>query len=224
MGDRISIYDIDAVSKGLGLGEPTGVELYEYLGNRANPETKAKLFAGTDNANWYYADSIMNSIGYSCNAFTPMQLASYAMGLANQGTRYKATFLNRVVSADYRKLLFENKTQVLTNMSITDEAFEVYLAGMKLVAGESGGTAYSTFKNYPITVAAKTGTAETVAGVSANGAFICFAPADDPQIAIAVYGERSGGGSKLAPVAREILDVFFGFTTSDSDSLENELG
>ena len=224
MGDRISIDEIDAVAKGLGLGEPTGVELYEYLGNRANPQTKAKLFAGTDNASWYYADSIMNSIGYSCNAFTPMQLASYAMGLANQGLRYKATFLNRVVSADYRQLLFENKTQVLTTMDITDEAFEVYMAGMKLVAGESGGTAYGTFKNYPVAVAAKTGTAETIDGVSANGAFICFAPADDPQIAIAVYGERSGGGSKLAPVAKEILDVYFGYTTSDSDSLENELG
>ena len=109
-------------------------------------------------------------------------------------------------------------------MSITDEAHEVYLAGMKLVATDSYGTAAGTFMNYPITVAAKTGTADTVAGVSANGAFICFAPADDPQIAIAVYGEKAGGGGKLAPVAKEILDVFFGYSTGDTDSKENELG
>ena len=223
LADKISIDYIDSISKGLGLGEKTGVELYEALGHRANPATKAKLFAGTDSASWYYADSIMNGIGQSYNSFTPMQMASYAMALANQGTRYKATFLNRVVSADYRQLLFENKTKVLSTMDITDEAYEVYLAGMKLVASDSQGTAVGTFRNYPIQVAAKTGTAEASTG-SANGAFICFAPADDPQIAIAIYGEKAGGGSKLAPVAKEILDMFFGFSTGDTDSLENQLG
>ena len=184
LADKIAINYIDSISKGLGLGEKTGVELYEYLGYRANPATKARLFAGTDSAGWYYADGIMNGIGQSYNSFTPMQLASYTMGLANRGTRYKATFLNRVVSADYRKLLFENKTQVLSTMEISDEAYEVYLAGMKLAAGPQG-TASATFGRYPITVAAKTGTAE-VGGGSSNGAFVCFAPADDPQIAIAV--------------------------------------
>lgn len=224
LADKIPINYIDSISKGLGLGEMTGVELYESLGYRANPQTKAKLFAGTDSAGWYYADGIMNGIGQSYNSFTPMQLASYTMGLANQGTRYKATFLNRVISSDYRNLVYENKTQILTQMDITDEAHEVYLSGMKLVAGESGGTAYSTFKNYPITVAAKTGTAEATPGASANGAFVCFAPADDPQIAIAIYGEKAGGGGKLAPVAKEIMDVYFGFSTGDTDSLENQLG
>ena len=224
LADQISINYIDSIAKGLGLGESTGVELYESLGVRANPQNKARLFAGTDSASWYFADGIMNGIGQSINAFTPMQMASYAMGLANQGTRYKATFLSRVISSDYRQLLFENSTKVLTTMSITDEAHEVYLAGMKLVATDSYGTAAGTFMNYPITVAAKTGTADTVAGVSANGAFICFAPADDPQIAIAVYGEKAGGGGKLAPVAKEILDVFFGYSTGDTDSKENELG
>ena len=224
LADQVDIKYIDSIAKGLGLGESTGVELYESLGVRANPTNKARLFAGTDSASWYYADSIMNGIGQSINSFTPMQLASYAMGLANQGTRYKATFLSRVISSDYRQLLFENTTKVLSTMSITDEAYEVYLAGMKLVASDSYGTAAGTFKNYAVPVAAKTGTADTVAGVSANGAFICFAPADDPQIAIAVYGEKAGGGGKLAPIAKEILDMYFGFSTGDTDSVENELG
>ena len=223
LADRIPIQYIDSISKGLGLGEYTGVELYEVMGWRANPETKAKLFAGTDSAGWYYADGIMNGIGQSYNSFTPMQLASYTMGLANQGTRYKATFLNRVVSADYRQLLMENTVQILSHMDITDEAHAVYLDGMKLVTSASGGTAYSTFKNYPIAVAAKTGTAET--GASSNsGTFVCFAPADDPQIAIAICGEKTGGGSQLAHIAKEILNVYFGFSTGDADSLENQLG
>jgi penicillin-binding protein 2 len=224
LADIIPIEYIDAISKGLGLGELTGVELYESHGVRANPQSKASLFAGTDSANWYYADSIMNGIGQSINSFTPIQMASYTMGLANQGIRYRATFLNRVLSSDYRKLLYENKAQVLTTLDITDEAYETYLAGMKLVAGEVGGSVYGTFGNYPVAVAGKTGTAEAVAGASDNGAFVCFAPADDPQIAIAVYGEKAAGGLRLATVAKEILDVYFGFSTGDTDSLENQLG
>ena len=60
-------------------------------------------------------------------------------------------------------------------------------------------------------MAAKTGTAQTDAGTGAsdNGAFVCYAPYEDPQIAIAVYGERAGHGSTLATVARSILDVYF---------------
>lgn len=214
---------IDQIAKGLGLGEPTGIELYEYLGYRANPQTKAALFAGTDSAGWYFADQIMAGIGQSYNKFTPMQLASYAMALANRGTRYKATFLDRVISADYRELVYENKSQILTTMSISDEAYRTYLQGMKEVASVNGGTAYSVFKGYPIPVAAKTGTAEDNPNASANGAFICFAPADDPQIAVAVYGEKIGGGSRLASVAKEILDIYFGISTGDVDSFENQV-
>lgn len=223
LADRMKIDYIDSVAKGLGLGESTGVELYEYLGYRANPQTKKNLFAGTTSAGWYYADQIMTGIGQSYNSFTPMQLASYAMALANQGVRYKATFLDRVVSSDYSKLLMENNTQLLSSMPISDEAYNTYLTGMKLVTSNSYGTAYSTFWNYPVAVAAKTGTAEAGVG-SANGAFICFAPADDPQIAIAVYGEKAGGGGRLAGVAKDILDVFFGYSTGDTDSFENQLG
>ena len=215
---------IDQVAKGVGLGEPTGVELYELIGQRANPQTKAELFAGTDSAGWYFADQIMSGIGQSFNRFTPMQLASYAMALANQGTRYKATFLDRVVSADYRQLVYENKTQVLTAVPIGDLAYRTYLQGMKEVASASGGTAYGTFNNYPSPVAAKTGTAEDDPTGSANGAFICFAPADDPQIAIAIYGEKIGGGSRLAKIAKEILDLYFGFSTGQVETPENGVG
>lgn len=215
---------IDQIAKGVGLGEPTGVELYEYKGYRANPQTKANLFAGTDSAGWYFADQIMAGIGQSYNRFTPMQLASYAMALANQGTRYKATFLDRVVSADYRQLVYENKAQILTTMPISDVAYQTYLQGMKEVASVNGGTAYSVFKGYPIPVAAKTGTAEDNPTASANGAFICFAPADNPQIAVVVYGEKIGGGSRLAGVAKEILDLYFGLSTGQVETPENGVG
>ncbi len=212
---------VDETAKGLGLGEYTGVELHEVRGSRANAESKAHFYTGYD-ASWLRADALMAGIGQSVNSFTPIQMAVYASTLANQGVRNRATFLSRVVSADYSSLIYESKVEVLSKLNMTDEAKSMYLEGMKMVAQESGGTAYSTFKNYPVSVAAKTGTAEGVG--TSNGAFICFAPADDPQIAIAVYGEHVKGGSYLAPVAKAIMDVYFGLDTGDVDNFENQLG
>ncbi len=222
LADRLSIEVIDSTAKQLGLGEKTGVELYEYLGTRANKETKAQLFAGTTDAGWYPADQIMTGIGQSFNSFTPMQLAVYTSTLANRGTRYKATFLNKVVSSDYSKLVYQNKAEIVSTMEISDEAYEAYTRGMYMVANQSGGTAYNAFKNYPIKIAAKTGSAQVVGG-SSNGSFVCYAPADDPQIVVVAYGEKIGGGSRMAPVIKAVLDVYFGITVSDTDNFENQI-
>ena len=211
LGDKISISAMDKTAKALGLGEPTGIELPENTGRRANPETKKKLYSG-DQSGWYKADQITAAIGQSDNRFTPMQLCSYAATLANRGTRYKATFLNRVVSSDYRQLLKESNKEVLSTLEISDDAYLAYTTGMKLVTQKTedwSGTAYGTFKNYPVSVAAKTGTAQGNRNSSDHGAFVCYAPADDPQIAIAIYGEKAGHGSQLATIARDILDIYF---------------
>ncbi len=208
LADKIALSAIDNTAKNLGLGEPTGVELAENLGHRANAETKKKLH----NEDWYKGDQITAAIGQSDNRFTPMQLCVYASTLANRGTRYRATFLNRVVSDDYRSLLYDNEVSVMSTFDISDDAYKAYTEGMYLVTQKTDwtGTAYSTFKDYPIDVAAKTGTAENgITDASAHGAFICYAPVENPQIAIAIYGERAGHGSYLAPIAKAILDEYF---------------
>jgi penicillin-binding protein 2 len=211
LGDRITLSAIDSTAKGLGLGESTGVELAERVGYRANKETKKLLHPNEFNG-WNPGDQVTAAIGQSDNRFTPMQLCSYTMALANRGTRYKATFLNRVVSADYRTLLLESKPSVLSTFNISDDAYKAYSEGMYLVTQRTDdwkGTAYDIFKNYPIQIAAKTGTAETDSGGSDNGSFVCYAPYENPQIAIAVYGEQAGHGSTLAKVAKAIMDIYF---------------
>lgn len=208
LGDRLRLSALDSTAMKLGLGEPTGIELPEYIGYRANKETKAELYS-SDQSGWYVADQITAAIGQSDNRFTPMQLCVYAATLANRGTRYDATFLNRVVSSDYRKLLVQNEVSVSSTMTISDDAYRAYTEGMGLAAHSIHGTAYKVFGNYPIAICAKTGTAQTGAGGSDHGAFICYAPANDPQIAIAVYGEKAGHGSTLATVAKAILDIYF---------------
>jgi len=210
LGDKIRLSAMDATAKGLGLGEPTGVELPEYIGHRANKETKKELYTGEQTA-WYQADQITAAIGQSDNRFTPIQLCSYTATLANRGTRYKATFFNRVVSSDYRELIMQSEETVLSHMEISDEAYQAYNEGMHMVAQNPSGTGYKIFKNYPIAVAAKTGTAQTGSLTSSdNGAFVCYAPCDSqPEIAIAVYGEKAGHGSDMGAVAKAILDIYF---------------
>ena len=209
VGDMCDIEDMDATAKALGLGEKTGVELPEYVGHRANPQTKKELYSG-DNQGWYAGDQILAAIGQSENRFTPIQLCVYASTLANQGTRYKATFMNRVVSADYRQLLASNEPSILSTLAISDEAYTAVSDGMRLVCSDPKGTAYEAFKNYPIEVCGKTGTSQTgIPNTSDNGAFVCYAPKDDPQIAIAVYVEKAGHGNTLAVIARSILDQYF---------------
>ena len=223
LADRMGISKLDMIAKAMGLGEHTGVELPEYIGHRSNPQTKAEIFAGTDSAGWYPADTIMTAIGQGQNRYTPMQLAVYAMTLANKGTRYSATFLNRVVSSDYRSLVYENKKEIMSTIQLSEQAIQAYFTGMQKVAHESGGTAYKIFKNYPINVCAKTGTAD--AGTDdVNAAFMCFAPAEDPEIVIAIYGENAGHGSAVADIAKAILDAYFEIGDSaDVDSSENQV-
>lgn len=222
LGDRIRISAMDNTAKALGLGEPTGVELKEYIGYRANEQTKAELYKG-DNKRFYQADKILAAIGQSDNRFTPMQLAVYTATLANRGTRYKATFMNRVVSADYRKLLEESIPTVVSQFAISDDAYKAYSVGMYNVAHGEKGTAYKTFKNYPIKIAAKTGTAQNGGNLPDNGAFVCYAPLDDPQIAIAIYGEKAGHGSDLAPIAKAIMDIYFSVgEATDVTTYENK--
>jgi penicillin-binding protein 2 len=208
LGDKLPISRMDNTAKGLGLGEPTGIEIFELQGVRGNTETKKQHYTGAD-ALWYPADAIQGAIGQGLNKFTTMQLAVYVSTLANEGTRLKATFLSRVVSPDYRNLIRKAETTVADKLDISADAIDAYKEGMRLVVTSPRGTAYRTFGNYPIAVSAKTGTAQTGPGQSDNGAFVCYAPSDDPQIAIAVYGEKAGHGSSMMNVAKAILDFYF---------------
>ena len=224
LGDKMDWNDVDAVAKSLGLGEHTGIELGENIGRRANEETKKKLNSGSD-AYWYAMDQVMASIGQSEHRYTPMQLCSYVAAVANKGTRYAATFLKRVVSADYATLVEENTREVLSVTEMSQDTIEAVYDGMHQVTSAPGGSGVSAFRGFEIAVCGKTGTAEHEAGGSSNGAFICFAPMEEPEIAVAVYGEKSGSGAYMARVARAVMDYYFGMDVqSDSVTYENKVG
>lgn len=220
VGYQTGITKIDEVAKALGLGESTGVELDESVGRRANAETKKLLYSEGYNG-WYDADTVAAAIGQSENRFTPMQLVCYTSALANHGTRYKATFLQRVLSSDYSELLYESTPVVASQLNISDEAYAAYTEGMRLSVTWANGTSHYYLGDYDVAVCAKTGTAEHGGNGSDNAAYVLYAPADDPEIAIAVYVEKGTPGSRLAKVARAILDAYFS-TSSNVDTVPAE--
>ena len=218
---------IDQVAKALGLGEATGIELSEETGHRANPETKAQLYADTPtNAGWYEADTIAASIGQSENRFTPLQMAVYAAALANRGVRYRATFLNRVVASDYQSLIFENVPEVLSTLEINDDAYYAYTTGMRMVVDNPGSEVWNQVGNLDVTVAGKTGTAQHGSGGSDNVSFICYAPVENPQIAVAVFVEKGAQSGNIAQVARAAIEAYFSESTMSSTNVatENDVG
>lgn len=207
----------DIVAKALGLGEATGIELPEDTGTRANAEEKNKQYAG-DDSGWYGADVLQAVIGQSLNKFSPLQLVCYTSALANKGTRYEATLLSRVISWDYQDLIEEHKPTVASTLDISEKAMTAVDQGMRLTT--TLGTAEQYLKDYPITIACKTGTAQWQGTTSTgsfsgsdNASFVLYAPADDPEIAISVYIERGSQGGNLANVCIPILDAYFSSST-----------
>ena len=204
----ISGATLDEAAKGFGLGEKTGIELDEAVGMRANAENKAKLYTGAM-ATWGVGDKLNAAIGQSENRLTPLQLCVYVSTVANRGVRMKATFLNRVVAADYRTLILENEPTVASTMKMSNATYSTIVQGMKQVISGPSGTARNTMRGTSVEVAAKTGTAETGRLGSDDGSFVCFAPADDPEIAIAVFGEKAAHGSTLGRVAKDVIEYYF---------------
>jgi len=202
---------LDEASLDLGLGRATGIELPESVGRLANPEVKAEVMANNPIPSerlWYNADVLLSGFGQGVHRFTPIQLANYVATIGNGGTLYSMSFLRRIVSADFSETVFEQTVEVLSQIEDT-EHIEMLQAGMESVVTGRRGTARGQFGNYSISVAAKTGTVQSETASMNDGVFVCYAPADNPEIAISVVVEKGGSGGELAIIARMIFDRYF---------------
>jgi len=192
------------IAQEFGLGVSTGIELEEFRGRLATPEWKTEAL----NEGWWSADTVMTGFGQGFNRFTPLQLASYAATIANGGTLYKLTILRRERSADFSEVLHTHEPVVLNQIEEL-EYIQIIQEGMVAVSRGTRGTARSVFLNYPIVVAAKTGTAQVEGRDINEGVFICYAPANAPEIAISIVIEKGGSGSAVMDIARMIFDYYF---------------
>ena len=221
LGDRLGIDNLAKYSYYLGLGHKTGIELKgEIDGVLASNE-----IAKQENRVWNPGETISAAIGQSYNTFTPLQMAKYVAMIANRGKNLDVTIVKSIINPDgseisrdeYESYVNEKlglQQENVEEMSFKEENIEAILEGMRGVTSESGGTAYSTFKNFNIEVGGKTGSAQTGVQGKTNAWFVGFAPFDDPEIAIVVFVRNGGHGSYTAEVARDIIAQYFGMNTN----------
>lgn len=205
--DIMGIESLNLYCKKLGLGEKTGVELPEYSGTLAGPQSRQKA-GGT----WYPGDTLQAAIGQSDNLFTPLQLANYVATIVNGGTRYKTHLVKSVNDSATGVGIMEQTIQAVEMLEMKDENYHAVMYGMKLAA--QSGTASNLFYNYKVGVGAKTGTASVPKG-TANGVFVAFAPYDDPEIAVCVIVEHGAHGNYVGTVAKAVFDEYFKDATTN---------
>lgn len=176
-GYRMGIDTLSKYASYFGLGKKTGIELpSEVSGDLACREKVEK-----DNKSWYIGDTLSAAIGQSYNNFTPIQMAKYISMLVNGGKQVDVSIVKTIVNPDGTEVSKEeineftnNKLKFDTaeeeNLNIKKENLNSVLEGMRGVTSESGGTAYSTFKDFKIELGGKTGSAQ--AGNKTNGWFV----------------------------------------------------
>ncbi len=218
VGNDLGVDKLGEYAHNFGLGVKTGIELTETVGNMANRENH-ELYSGGEP--WYIGDTLQAAIGQSDSIFTPLQLAEYCATIANSGTRYSASILNSVRSFDYSETLYSKETEVLSRVESADYNWAAVHNGMFLVANDPYGSAYTSLFGYSyndrkIEVAAKTGTSQLGEGITNNAIFICYAPFNDPQIAIAIVAERGAAGSDMGFIAKEVLNAYFGIKSAST--------
>ena len=197
-GRRLGVDTFSAMARQLGLANDTGVEITAAQG---------RLTWSTD-TNYQDGLTLMAAIGQGNTAVTPLQLAQYAATLANYGRKPTLHFADRAVQPATGAAVWQYEP-AFTEIPGGEAVFGPIRDGMKRMAQTA-----RALREAPVTVAAKTGSpqlADTLPGGShyVNSVLIGYAPADDPQIAMAVVLEYGGGGANAAPVMRAVLDAWF---------------
>ena len=208
VADNMGITKIADTAKLFGFGDHTGIEIGDSTGTVASIESKREL----QDEGWWDADTLIACIGQGLNLFTPIQIANYVATIANGGTRYFTTVLRNITSYDYSDVIMRRAPQVAGVIDDPEGYIPVLQQGMKAVA--KTGTAANALSNYPIPVAAKTGTVQSDTSKINDGVFVCYAPANDPQIAISVVVQKGGSGAALITIAKDLMDAYFADTAS----------
>lgn len=216
VGDRLGEEKIAEYAKYFGLGRRTGIEIVgEEEGFLATKETAAKK-----GQLWNPGDPLSAAIGQSYNSFTPIQLAKYISMLSNGGREIHPTVIKSIIDSNGSYLNREEirnisdnitgyKEEKLEEKQFKKEHLDAVHTGMYLVT-QPGGTAYTSFSNFNIKVAAKTGTAE--ANENINAIFASYAPFDNPEVAVIVVIENGYEGTFQGDLVREIYREYFNMT------------
>ena len=193
MGYQLGMERLNEYAAAFGLGEHTGIEISERTGARHENTP------GEDQSPWA-------GFGQAQQVYTPLQLANYIATLLRGGQRLDAHLLRDVTSYDGGAVLYTHQPEILADLSLSEETLTAVKKGMGDLV--TTGSLAGEFKNCTVTAGAKTGSAQ-VGDVVPDGVFVCFAPFEDPEIAVAVVIEQGRSGAALAPIAVQILNDYF---------------
>ncbi len=218
VGEQLGVDLMGEYAHDLGLGVSTGIELVEATGNMSNQANHAD-YTGTQ---WRIGDTMQAAIGQSDSVFTPLQLAEYCATVANGGTRYSASILKSVRSFDYSEKLYEREPTVMAQINSADYNWDAVHKGMYAVLHDWSVNEANAkwWADCAWQVAGKTGTAQKGEGITNDGIFMCYAPYDDPEVAIAVVVERGGAGANTQFMARQVMDAYINIRSYSDTSEE----
>ena len=200
VGRRLTSDVYDAYAYKLGLGQRTGVEVNEAVG---------RLTKKTDK-NYTSSLDVQAAIGQGNTVASPIQLATYAATLANNGVRYRTHFVKAILDTNTGEVLSETQPEVMDIIEGNGNTFDLVRQGMTLVPSTISGK----ISSYPIAIACKTGTpqrSETYASGKhyLNAMMIAYLPADNPEIAIGITVEYGGYGARTGDLVVDIANAYF---------------
>lgn len=223
VGQKIGIARIRDYLSQFGLGKKTGVDLpAESVGILPSKVWKEKRY----HTSWFIGDTINASIGQGYVYMTPLQLAHSTAIIGANGKRFTPHFVNafRDPVTGKKQAVEHRRYQIKDVAQSRADAWSLVHRAMIGVMQEPKGTAHRVKTHLPFDIAGKTGTAQVFSfknnkriktkdlekKLRDNSCFITYAPAENPQIALAVILENAGGeGSKAAHVAVKLLEHYF---------------
>jgi penicillin-binding protein 2 len=204
MGNRLGIDNLEKYARMFGLGAVTGIKLQgESEGLVANQKYKEKVYG----EEWYLSETFDAAIGQGFQLVTPLQVAVLMSEIANGGHRYRPYLVSKI-SSDKGETIKTFAPEEVGSIQLSAKTLGLIRESLRDVALE-GGTAAQAFRDFPVSIAGKTGTAENSHG-SDHGWFIAYGPYEDPSVVVVVIVEQGGfGAGSAAPIARKIMEAAF---------------
>lgn len=216
VSNRIGVETLAEFARYFGFGKKTGIEISESTGIVPDRSLVDR--------NWSKADTASASIGQGVDTGTPVQMAKYISMIANGGHPIDLTLVKSVIKSngtqvsqteleEYEEMKLGRKIVKTEDKNIRQETINAIHEGMRSVAEEEGGTAYSVFKDFAIELGGKTGSAEMTSSKDSRDVyawFAGFAPYDNPELAVVVMVEKGGHGYYTGEVVRDIMTEYFG--------------
>ena len=226
LGVDLDIDRMEPFMRAFGFGARTGLDIGgEAAGLMPGRDWKRTAFRAREDQTWYDGETVSASIGQGYMEFTPLQLAAATAALATQGQRFRPRLLTATEDAESAEIVAAPPIALEQVPGVEAADWQEIHEALVGVTTDARGTGRTAMDGATYSVAGKTGTAQVV-GVAQdarynaeeleererdNGLFIGYAPAGNPEIAIAVVVENNGGGgATAAPVARKVFDAWFG--------------